>query len=48
MKFEWDGDKAAINIRKHGISFEEATSVFEDPLAALFLDPKHSLGENVR
>jgi uncharacterized protein len=32
MKFEWDENKAALNFSKHGISFEEARTVFEDPL----------------
>ncbi|MEG4816157.1 BrnT family toxin [Microcoleus sp. K5-D4] len=32
MKFEWDENKAAVNLSKHGISFEEARMVFEDPL----------------
>jgi len=34
MRFEWDSAKAARNLRKHGVSFEEAVSVFYDPLAA--------------
>ena len=46
MKIDWDPAKAAANIRKHGgISFEEAASVFGDPLAYTFHDPDHSLGE---
>jgi uncharacterized DUF497 family protein len=40
--FEWDKAKAETNKRKHGISFEEAASVFADPLAAIFPDPEHS------
>lgn len=40
--FEWDEDKAAINIAKHGISFDEAATVFEDDLAAIFDDDSHS------
>jgi hypothetical protein len=31
--FEWDAEKAATNLRKHGVSFEEAATVFDDPLA---------------
>ncbi|MCC6569516.1 MAG: BrnT family toxin [Anaerolineales bacterium] len=42
MKFEWDPLKAASNIRKHGISFEEAITVFKDPLAFIFDDIIHS------
>jgi hypothetical protein len=40
--FEWDDDKAAANERKHGVTFAEACTVFEDPLAAIFSDPDHS------
>ncbi len=46
MEFEWDTKKAAINLRKHGVSFEEASSVFGDPLAITFQDPAHSAGEH--
>lgn len=46
MRFEWDAEKAAENLRKHGVSFEEAVTVFYDPLAATFDDPDHSLGEH--
>lgn len=42
LKFEWDESKNALNRKKHGIWFEEATSVFDDPLARLFVDPEHS------
>lgn len=45
MKFEWDGQKAEANLRKHRISFEEAVTVFYDPLATTFADPDHSLVE---
>jgi uncharacterized DUF497 family protein len=45
LVFEWDTRKAEQNIRKHGISFEEATSVFGDPLAGIIADPAHSEGE---
>ena len=43
--FEWDSAKAAANVRKHGVPFEEATTVFGDPLSLLRSDPDHSLGE---
>jgi len=46
MRFEWDPAKAAENLRKHGISFEEASSVFFDDLAATGRDPDHSLSEH--
>jgi uncharacterized protein len=45
MNFEWDIFKAAANIRKHGVSFEEAKTVFNNPLAAIFNDELHSLNE---
>lgn len=45
LKFEWDDAKAESNEQKHGVSFEEAASVFGDPLALTFSDPDHSLGE---
>jgi len=45
MEFEWDPNKAALNPRKHGITFEEASSVFGDSLAFTFQDPSHSAGE---
>ncbi|MFI5397973.1 MAG: BrnT family toxin [Candidatus Binatia bacterium] len=44
-EFEWDPIKAAANLRDHGISFEEATTVFADPLAMLLTDPDHSVDE---
>jgi uncharacterized DUF497 family protein len=43
--FEWDPKKAGSNLRKHGISFEEATTVFADPLAVLKPDPDHPVDE---
>jgi hypothetical protein len=46
MKFEWNPEKAVINLRKHDISFQEATTVFDDPLSVTFPDPDHSIGEN--
>ena len=42
MKFEWDPAKAVENIRKHRVSFEEAATVFGDPLALTFDDPDNS------
>jgi hypothetical protein len=45
VELEWDLEKAALNLRKHRISFEEASSVFGDPLAITFHDPDHSVGE---
>ncbi len=45
LEFEWDAAKAAANLAKHGVSFEEATTVFRDPLSFTIVDPRHSLGE---
>ncbi len=45
MKFVWDPAKAAINLRKHGVSFEAAARAFEDELSATFPDPDDSRGE---
>jgi uncharacterized DUF497 family protein len=45
QRFEWDDAKAAANLRKHGVRFEEDASVFFDPLAYTFDDPDHSVGE---
>ena len=45
MEFEWDPKKASSNLRAHRVAFEEASSVFGDPLAITFDDPDHSLGE---
>lgn len=45
MKFQWDPRKAADNLRKHRVSFQEASTVFGDPLAITFSDPDHSIGE---
>ena len=46
MRFEWDPAKAASNIRKHGVSFDEAVTVFKDPLAFIFNDIAHSEQEH--
>jgi uncharacterized DUF497 family protein len=45
MQFGWDPRKAETNGRKHGVTFEEAITVFRDPLAWIHDDPDHSLGE---
>lgn len=45
MEFEWDDTKAETNLRKHGVSFAEATTAFADPLAVIFSDPDHSVDE---
>jgi uncharacterized DUF497 family protein len=45
--FEWDATKARANLAKHGVSFDEATAVFRDPLAQMHADPDHS-GEESR
>ena len=42
MRFEWDPKKAATNLKKHGVSFQEAATIFGDPLAITFQDPDHS------
>jgi uncharacterized DUF497 family protein len=46
MRFDWDPDKATENLRRHRVSFEEAATVFRDPLARTFPDPEHSEGED--
>jgi uncharacterized DUF497 family protein len=46
LRFEWDERKNKRNRRKHGIWFEEAQGVFDDPKAILFDDPEHSAGED--
>ena len=46
MEFEWDPKKAEKNFKKHGISFQEAATVFGDPLAITFQDPNHSMEED--
>lgn len=45
MIFDWHLEKAAANLRKHGISFHEAATVFGDPLSTTFPDPDHSICE---
>lgn len=44
--FEWDPKKADANLRKHGVSFEEAMTVFDDQLAEIYYDKDHSLIEH--
>ena len=46
MEFEWDPKKAAKNLRKHGVSFNEAATVFGDSLGTTVPDPDHSLAED--
>ena len=46
MRFEWDPTKAENNIRKHDVSFDEAVTVFKDPLAFIFDDEAHSEEEH--
>jgi hypothetical protein len=45
MDFKWDPKKAARNLRKHGVSFTEAATVFGDPLSITVADPDHSIEE---
>jgi uncharacterized DUF497 family protein len=44
--YEWDQEKAASNLEKHEVSFEEAATVFDDPLYIDFYDPDHSIEEH--
>lgn len=45
MVFGWGSDKAAANLKKHGVDFREAATVFDDPLSATFPDSDHSISE---
>ena len=45
LRFEWDETKAKTNLSKHGVSFQEAQTVFLDPLARIFDDELHSVDE---
>ena len=45
MNFEWDPKKATANLKKHGVTFQEAATIFGDPLAITFDDPDHSMSE---
>ncbi len=46
LTFEWDAAKAETNLSKHQVSFEEAKTVFNDPLSITIADPEHSSGED--
>jgi len=46
MGYEWDKHKASANVAKHGVTFEEAKTVFDDPLYVDFYDPDHSYNEH--
>ena len=46
LRFEWDDDKNELNKSKHGISFEEATTAFDDEEAIVIADPDHSISED--
>jgi uncharacterized protein len=46
MRFEWDPEKARRNQAKHGVSFEEGMSAFDDPLSLTVFDPDHSFEED--
>lgn len=46
MKFEWDKEKAQKNLKKHDVSFNEAQTVFDDPLAYIFNDEWNLFGEH--
>jgi uncharacterized DUF497 family protein len=45
LEFEWDSQKSAANLAKHQVSFEEAATVFGDPLGRILTDPRHSSEE---
>jgi len=45
LEFTWDRDKAAANLRKHGVDFAEAATAFSDPLSIAIPDPDHSQDE---
>lgn len=47
-QFEWDKQKAKVNYQKHGVTFEEAQTVFDDPLALIFDDEEHSTADEPR
>jgi uncharacterized DUF497 family protein len=48
MRFEWSREKAEANLRKHRIAFDEAATIFIDPLSVTIPDPDHSVGERRR
>jgi len=45
LRFVWDREKAAANLRKHAVSFDDAATAFGDPLSIAITDPEHSVGE---
>ena len=45
LLFEWDTNKASLNLEKHGVSFDEASTAFKDPLSITIEDPVHSVNE---
>ena len=45
LGFEWDSDKAGKNVEKHHVSFEEAATVFDEPMFITFIDDEHSIDE---
>jgi uncharacterized protein len=45
MEFEWDETKAEVNLERHQVTFQEATTIFGDPMALTYDDPDHSLEE---
>lgn len=45
LSFEWDGEKAKANFKKHGVTFDEAVTVFTDPFSVTIQDPGHSADE---
>ena len=47
IEFEWDLSKARLNLRKHGVTFKQAATVFRDPLSIAFDDPDHSEEEDL-
>ena len=44
LRFEWDDEKAKVNLKKHKVSFDEAATVFTDPFALTIPDPGHPSG----
>jgi uncharacterized protein len=46
MEFEWDKEKAAGNLKKHKVGFDEASTIFGDTLSKTFADPDHSIDED--
>ena len=46
LNFQWDDDKAALNQKNHKVGFDEARTVFDDPLAVIFYDEDHSIEEH--